>query len=433
MMRKWIRGGAVLLALVCGMTSCSITPEIGVSEDGFLMVGGQKTEYRVEGSKDEATEAETEAKTGTEAETEPETETETEAETERPADVITVEDGYLVVNGVKTEYRVDTEDVITVEDGYVVVNGVKTEHQVKVPHTHSFNEWVRYGSGEQNCENRLYTRICSMCASIEWKQGAKEDHKWTVVTTAPTCEAGGYDTRTCFECGKVETVNKTPISDHSYSNMYGHNDLSHWKDCVNCDQITETEEHTVDSDGICTVCNGITRATEGVVYEVSSNGRYAMVVGYTGDAKRVCIAEEYEGVPVTEIGQEAFAETMITSVEIPDSVEFIGNSAFYNCDSLTSVVIPDSVYKIRYAAFCDCSSLISVVISDMGAIEDCAFSGCSRLNSVYYDGILDSWNLIEIGDSNSYLTSATLYYYSPSTPTSSGNFWHYVDGVPTPW
>ena len=45
-------------------------------------------------------------------------------------DVITVEYGYLVVNGVMTEYKVDTEDIITVEDGYLVVNGVKTEHKV---------------------------------------------------------------------------------------------------------------------------------------------------------------------------------------------------------------------------------------------------------------------------------------------------------------
>ena len=47
-------------------------------------------------------------------------------------DVITVEDGYLVVNGVKTEYKVEVEDVVTVEDGYLVVNGAKTEYKVEV-------------------------------------------------------------------------------------------------------------------------------------------------------------------------------------------------------------------------------------------------------------------------------------------------------------
>ena len=45
-------------------------------------------------------------------------------------DVITVEDGYLVVNGVKTDYQIKTDDVVEVVDGYVVVNGNKTEHKV---------------------------------------------------------------------------------------------------------------------------------------------------------------------------------------------------------------------------------------------------------------------------------------------------------------
>ena len=32
-----------------------------------------------------------------------------------------------------------------------------------------------------------------------------------------------------------------------------------------------------------------------------------------------------------------------------------------------------------------------------------------------------------------YLSSATRYYYSATPPTSSGNYWHYVDGVLTEW
>jgi hypothetical protein len=29
--------------------------------------------------------------------------------------------------------------------------------------------------------------------------------------------------------------------------------------------------------------------------------------------------------------------------------------------------------------------------------------------------------------------SATVYYYVEQQPAESGNYWHYVDGVPTPW
>jgi hypothetical protein len=62
-----------------------------------------------------------------------------------------------------------------------------------------------------------------------------------------------------------------------------------------------------------------------------------------------------------------------------------------------------------------------------------AFSYCSSLTSVYYTGTAETWAGIEIGGANGRLTDATRYYYSEDTPTEAGNYWRYVDGVPTPW
>ena len=96
------------------------------------------------------------------------------------------------------------------------------------------------------------------------------------------------------------------------------------------------------------------------------------------------------------------------------SVTSIGNYAFYDCDSLTSVVIPDSVTSIGNYAFYNCSSL----------------------TDVYYTGSEAEWQVIDIDhvyDGNSCLTNAARYYYSETAPTTEGNFWHYVDGVPTVW
>jgi hypothetical protein len=55
------------------------------------------------------------------------------------------------------------------------------------------------------------------------------------------------------------------------------------------------------------------------------------------------------------------------------------------------------------------------------------------LTSVYYTGTAEEWNAISIDSKNTYLTSATRYYYSETLPTKAGKWWHYVDGVPTVW
>ncbi len=139
---------------------------------------------------------------------------------------------------------------------------------------------------------------------------------------------------------------------------------------------------------------------------------------------------------VTSIRPYAFEDcTALTSVEIGDSVTSIGNYAFAYCDSLTSIEIPDSVTSIGEGAFSSCDSLTSVVIGDsVTSIGYRAFYNCSSLNIVYYKGTASDWSKISIHSSNNTtLTNATRYYYSETQPTTTGNYWYYVDGVPTKW
>lgn len=85
---------------------------------------------------------------------------------------------------------------------------------------------------------------------------------------------------------------------------------------------------------------------------------------------------------------------------------------FYYCAGLTSIVIPVSVTKIRTYAF----------------------DYCRKLSSVYYEGDATQWGKITIvSQGNSYLKNSPRYYYSEEAPTSAGDWWHYVDGVPTVW
>ena len=112
----------------------------------------------------------------------------------------------------------------------------------------------------------------------------------------------------------------------------------------------------------------------------------------------------------TLIADEAFEEENLTSVTIPDSVKFIGSSAFYGCERLTSVTIPDKVTRIEehtfaycdrlanvtigrgvesigYHAFEDCRSLMSLVIpGGVVSIDKNAFDDCDNLKSIVFQG-----------------------------------------------
>ena len=87
---------------------------------------------------------------------------------------------------------------------------------------------------------------------------------------------------------------------------------------------------------------------------------------------------------VTKITRMAFSDCVnLKSVDIPESVEDMRDSAFSGCSSLTSVVIPKNVKTIPRIAFYKCTALESVIleegISEIGVI---AFYGCTSLKSI---------------------------------------------------
>ena len=84
------------------------------------------------------------------------------------------------------------------------------------------------------------------------------------------------------------------------------------------------------------------------------------------------------------LGDDAFYSCQsLSEISIPSSVESIGNYAFQYCRSLENMIIPDGVTSIGYYAFSGCSSLTSIIIPDgVTSIEDGAFFGCSGLISI---------------------------------------------------
>ncbi len=85
------------------------------------------------------------------------------------------------------------------------------------------------------------------------------------------------------------------------------------------------------------------------------------VTGYLGSSTDVELPSQIEGKDVVTIGSEIFwYNKEITSVTIPDSVEYIGKRAFQGCTGLTEIKLPESVHEIGDACFLGCSSLTKI-------------------------------------------------------------------------
>ena len=138
------------------------------------------------------------------------------------------------------------------------------------------------------------------------------------------------------------------------------------------------------------------------------------------------------------MGREVFLScSNLTSVVIGNSVTIINDRAFYDCDSLESIIIPDSVTRIGNMVFDSCLNLAFIVIGDsVESIGSFLFANYFNSTAVYYKKSKSDWNNIRIDIRNYSLTSATRYYYvenESDVPTDGGNYWYYVDGVPTVW
>ena len=97
---------------------------------------------------------------------------------------------------------------------------------------------------------------------------------------------------------------------------------------------------------------------------------------------------------VSFIGEEAFSGcTGLTSINIPNSMTAIAQKTFYGCSSLTSIIIPESITEIGLSAFQDCSNLETISIPNtVTSVGVDAFSGTKWYNNqneglIYIGGI----------------------------------------------
>ena len=87
---------------------------------------------------------------------------------------------------------------------------------------------------------------------------------------------------------------------------------------------------------------------------------------------------------VRTIGESAFSNTGIRSIDLPSSLQTVDRYAFYNCKSLTSLSFDKYLRTIGYTAFAGCTALESVDLGSSTSItlDQSAFNGCTKLKKI---------------------------------------------------
>lgn len=133
----------------------------------------------------------------------------------------------------------------------------------------------------------------------------------------------------------------------------------------------------------------VLETTESLTYVRNTTG---YTVTGAGQEEVIVIPSTYQDLPVTEIGESAFAYSThladIKEITIPDSVTTIGLNAFNNRSTLVKVNISEnsSLTTIGSNAFSGNTMLESIFIpKGVTSIGDSAFNNCGALNNIVVD------------------------------------------------
>lgn len=199
--------------------------------------------------------------------------------------------------------------------------------------------------------------------------------------------------------------------------------------------------------------------TDNVEYELSADGKYYIATGLKEgtDGSLVVIAPEFNGLPVTEISEEAFSKqnqdfydkgeaiSVIKNIVVPASVTTIGTKAFGYLTQLSTVVLQGAFdvetsgteiftecgmsyfkvpegQKVLPAGFLRaCTKLVTCDLSSIEEIGEGAFFSCSAIRDLVFPETLKRiddnafWAAFYMTNANlptnlEYLGKEALYY-----------------------
>lgn len=149
----------------------------------------------------------------------------------------------------------------------------------------------------------------------------------------------------------------------------------------------------------------------GLLFMPLEDGTYGVAAGNAKYQSRIIIPETFNGKPVTSIFDGAFSgASNLKTISIPDSITFVGDGAFDNCENLeyfedgyayylgnpknkylvlveakdptmTSCSLSDNTVAICDKAFQNCSNLVRLTGKNIKSVGSYAFSGCTALTT----------------------------------------------------
>ena len=245
----------------------------------------------------------------------------------------------------------------------------------------------------------------------------------TDVAVPATCKSTGLTEGShCSVCDKTlveQTVLPisdihTPVTDVAVPATCKSTGLTEGRHCKICNEILVAQNTLPMTDHIFTdnKCGTCTTyiPSNGLNLEYdSANNRYLVLGIGTCTDKRVVIPSEVDGVPVARIERNAFKDTSsfyeivipnsivtimpdafknssVESVILPDSLDVIPNNCFNNCANLSSITFPQSLYSIGEYAFYNCKKLPSTLVfpERLQYIKAYAFTNCTSIKKMIF-------------------------------------------------
>ena len=145
-------------------------------------------------------------------------------------------------------------------------------------------------------------------------------------------------------------------------------------------------------------------------FTLSEDGKYYILTNAFGDLpSKVEIPARYEGLPVKEIGEQAFFKKRnIKRIDLPEGITKIGkyafscmtsleevffnegvleicDNAFAMCENLVEVYLPNTLKTIGISAFGCCKKLAEINVVNVTLIKNNAFDYCESLKRIVFD------------------------------------------------